>query len=283
MSKTELLRSFLNKKKLLVVPGIYDALTARIAQHCGARAIYMTGFGTSASYGYPDFGLLTMTEMLDNVRRISDAVNIPLIADADTGYGNPINVYRTVREYERAGATAIQFEDQTWPKRCGHMEGKQVISSEEMVSKIKAAVDARVSPETVLVVRTDAIKTHGFDEAICRGAMYAEAGADILFIEAPADEEQMRKIPKLFEKPCLMNMALGVPGIDQKTLEEMGYAVVIYPLVTMVGAIEGAMQMCTALLEEGRQPKTSGLTSSLEQLSRFLGLDKIEELERKVV
>ncbi|MGD0237212.1 MAG: isocitrate lyase/PEP mutase family protein [Syntrophorhabdales bacterium] len=283
MSKAEVLRSLLKKKNLLVVPGVYDGLTSRIAGHCGAQAIYMTGFGTAAAWGYPDFGLLTMTEMLENVRRISDAVDIPLIADADTGYGNVINVYRTVREYERAGAAAIQFEDQTWPKRCGHMEGKQVISSEEMVGKIKAAVDARVSAETILVVRTDAVKTHGFDEAILRGAMYAEAGADVLFIEAPANEEQMRKIPGLFEKPCVMNMAVGIQGVEPKDLAEMGYAIVIYPLVTLIGAIEGAMRMCTALIREGRQAESSGLTSSLEQLSQFLGLDKIKEMEGKYV
>lgn len=176
MERAGRLRGLLGTEKVLPVPGVYDALTAKVAQHSGFKAVYMTGYGTAASYGYPDFGILTMTEMLDNLRRLSDAIDIPIIVDADTGYGNQVNVYRTVREYERAGAAAIQLEDQTWPKRCGHMEGKQVIEAEEMVGKVKAAADARTNPDTVLVIRTDAIATLGFEEAVMRGLLYAEAG-----------------------------------------------------------------------------------------------------------
>jgi 2-methylisocitrate lyase-like PEP mutase family enzyme len=262
---------------------VYDALSSRIAQLCGFGAIYMTGYGTAASYGYPDLGLLTMSEMLENVRRIASAVDIPLIADADTGYGNPVNVYRTVREYEKAGAAAVQLEDQTWPKRCGFMEGKRVISSEEMVGKVKAAADARLSSETLLVIRTDALKTHGFEEAICRAEMYAEAGADILFVEAPTSEEQVRKIPKLLGKPCLLNMAFGKEPLSLKTVEEMGYAIVIYPTVALVGAVEGAFRMCTSLMEGAQQPQPADLELTFDQLNKICKLAKFQELERKFV
>ncbi|MEJ2718329.1 MAG: isocitrate lyase/PEP mutase family protein, partial [Deltaproteobacteria bacterium] len=198
MNKAGTLRTLLSRDRILPAPGVYNALTAKVAQYCQFECAYMTGYGTAASFGYPDIGLLTMTEMLDNLRRINDAIEIPLLVDADTGYGNEINVYRTVREYERAGAAAIQLEDQTWPKRCGHMEGKHVIEAEDMVRKIRAAVDARVNPDTVLIIRTDALATHGFEAAVSRGNLYVEAGADILFIEAPTSIEQMREIPRLF-------------------------------------------------------------------------------------
>jgi 2,3-dimethylmalate lyase len=275
------LTSLLNKKRALVVPGVFDALTSKIAQHCGFQAIYMSGYGTAASYGYPDFGLLTMTEMLENVRRITDAVDIPLIADADTGYGNPINVYRTVREYERAGAAAIQLEDQTWPKRCGHMEGKQVIEAEEMVGKVKAAVDARANPHTLLVIRTDAIATHGFEEAVLRGHLYVEAGADVLFIEAPANEEQLRQIPQLFSKPCLINMALPHPDLDVKALGEIGYRVALYPLVTLVGALDGCIRMCKSLLANGKMEDIGTWPFDLEGLNHFLGIENYRDIEER--
>ena len=274
------LRGFLERKRLLVVPGVYDALTAKIGQYCGFSALYMTGYGTAASHGYPDFGLLTMSEMLENVRRITDSVDIPLIADADTGYGNAVNVYRTVREYERAGAAAIQLEDQTWPKRCGHMEGKRVIPREEMIAKIKAAVDARIYSETVLVIRTDAIATDGFEDALRRGEMYGEAGADILFIEAP-NPEQMREIPSRMTIPCLYNMALPNDDIKIKDIEDMGYAMVIYPTMTLHAAIGGCLKMCNSLLEEGIYRGSKDMPFSFDQLNEFLGLDKYGELDRK--
>lgn len=274
------LRELIDRKKLLVVPGVYDALTAKIGQYCGFSALYMTGYGTAASHGYPDFGLLTMSEMLENVRRITDSVDIPLIADADTGYGNPVNVYRTVREYERAGTAAIQFEDQTWPKRCGHMEGKKVIPKEEMVSKIKAAVDARIYLETVLVIRTDAIATDGLEEALRRGEMYGEAGADVLFIEAP-NPEQMSEIPSRMTFPCLYNMALPNKDISIKDLEKMGYAIVIYPIMTLHAAIGGCFEVCNVLREEGIYRGSKDMPFTFDQLNEFLGLDKFGELDRK--
>jgi 2-methylisocitrate lyase-like PEP mutase family enzyme len=281
MSKGPALRKLLDRKGLLVAPGVYDALTAKVAQYTGFHALYMTGYGTSASLGYPDIGLLTMTEMEENVRRISNAVDIPVMADADTGYGNPLNVYRTVREYEKAGAAAIQLEDQAWPKRSGGMQGKKVIPAEEMVWKIKAAVDARVDPETILVIRTDAIAVEGFEKALERGTMYAESGADVLFIEAPATDEQVRQIPRHFSKPCLLNKAHSARDIGLKELEGMGYAIVIFPTVTLLGAIEGSFRMCKSLMEEGRQKPVKDLPFGPEDLNQLFGLARYRELEKK--
>ena len=279
MSNARVLRNLLEKRRLIVVPGVNDALTARIAHYCGASVIYMTGYGTSAIFGYPDFGLLTMSEMTENVRRISNAFDIPLIADADTGYGNPVNVYRTVKEYEKAGAAGIQLEDQTWPKRCGHMEGKTVIDAEEMVSKIKAAVDARVDSNTILVIRTDAIATHGLDEAIKRGHLYAEAGADVIFVEAP-DRRQMEKIPPNLSKPCLLNIPFPNQNISVKDVQEMGYRIALFPLVTLIGTIGGCLKMCKALFEEGRLDN-AGIPFSFKELHDFLGLGRFRDLEQK--
>lgn len=282
MIEATVLRQLLGRKKLLVAPGVYDALTARVAQYTGFELIYMTGNGTSASYGYPDIGLLTMTEMLENIRRITDSVNIPLIADADTGYGNSANVYRTVREYEKAGAAAIQLEDQMWPKRSTGMSGKKVITAEMMVEKIKAAVDARCNPDTVLVIRTDAIATDGFEEALKRGCLYADAGADVLFIEAPATEAEIRLIPQRFSLPCLLNKSHSGQDIGLKVLEEMGYAVVIFPSLSLLGAIEGSYRMCKLLMEEGVQQPVKDMPFGPGKLNQFLGLDKYRELEGKL-
>ena len=282
MQQAETLRRLLNRKGLLVVPGVYDGLTAKIAQSCGFEALYMTGGGTAASYGYPDIGLLTMNEMLENVRRISGSVELPLIADADTGYGSYLNVYRTVREYEKAGAAAIQIEDQAWPKRSGHMPGKQVIEAQEMVGKVKAAADARTQRDTVLIIRTDANATNGFDEAVHRGQLYAEAGADILFVESLSSGDQIRRIPRLFAKPCLINMAFLWQKQDLKEVEAMGYALAIYPVITLQGAIEGAYRMCKALLEQGRPLEQRDAPVDVDRLNALLGLDKYKELEKKI-
>lgn len=195
MNRAQQLKNHLQGKQFIMAPGAFDALTARIIEDSGFPAVYMTGYGVNAAlFGFPDRGLLTMNEMVQSASRISDAIDIPLIADAHTGYGNPLNVKRTVKEYEKAGIAAIHIEDQTWPKRCGHMEGKSVISSEEMSAKIKAAVDTREN--MLIIARTDAIATDGFDAALERAERYAEAGADILFVEAPTSIEQMQEIPR---------------------------------------------------------------------------------------
>jgi len=280
MQHAKNLKQLLIKNEFLIAPGVYDALTARIAKFCNFSAIYMSGYATAASYGYPDYGIVTMSEMLENIRRITEAVDIPLIADGDTGYGNAINVYRTFREYEKAGAASIQFEDQAWPKRCGHMEGKQVIEAGVMVDKIKAALDARNNPETLLIVRTDAIATHGFEEALYRGELYAQAGADIIFIEAP-NEKQIDKIPKLISSPCLLNMALPNQNLKNEDIKAMGYAVVIYPAITLLGMIGGCVQIMKQLEEKGNMVVPSEFNFDFAQLNNFLGLEKYKNLEQK--
>ena len=280
MNKGGKLRELLERKKMLAAPGVFDALTAKIAEDSGFSVLFMTGYGVAAVGGYPDFGLLTMTEMLDAVRRISDATDVPLVADADTGFGNAVNVYRTVKEYERAGAAAIQIEDQAWPKRCGFMESKQVIEAVEMVDKVKAAVDARADERTVLIVRTDAATTHGLDEALARAHMYAEAGADMLFVEA-VKPEQVPDIPSNFEKPCVLNMAFQIYHLDLSELERMGYAMVLYPGLLMIGLISGCVRNCRTLLETGSFQLPPDLPFTFEQLNRFLGMEKFRSLEKR--
>jgi len=281
--KTDRLRRQLNNGQLLVAPGVYDALTARIAEQQGFKALYMTGYGVSAVKGYPDLGLLTMTEMLQQVRYISDAVQTPLIADADTGYGNPVNMYRTVREYEKAGASGIQIEDQTWPKRCGHMEGKKVIETKDMVGKIKAAADARINSSTVLIVRTDAFQTHGYEEALKRSRAYEEAGADVIFIEMPSTEERIQKIPDHFTKPCLINISIFDQETSVDDIKSMGYRVAIYPGLMMLSAISGAFKAAKHLHIDGKQGDISDIGFSLEQYNQFLGLEQYRVIEIKYV
>jgi len=280
MQQAKKLKQLLIKNELLIAPGVYDALTARIAKFCNFSAIYMSGYATAASYGYPDYGIVTMSEMLENIRRIAEAVDIPLITDGDTGYGNAINAYRTFKEYEKAGAASIQFEDQAWPKRCGHMEGKQVIEASEMVDKIKAALDARINPDTLLIVRTDAIATHCFEEAIHRGELYAEAGADIIFIEAP-DKKQIDKIPSLISKPCVLNMALPNQNLKNDDIKEMGYQVVLFPAITLLGAIGGCMQIMKQLNETGKMVVPPEFNFDFDALNNLLGLAKYQDLEQK--
>lgn len=281
MSKAKKLREMLTGTELVMLPGVYDAITARVVEHCNFNAAYITGFGTAAAYGFPDYGLLTMTEMVDNIRQISGAVELPLIADADTGYGNAINVHRTVQEYEKAGAAGVQLEDQAWPKRCGHMEGKAVIPSAEMIDKVRAAVEARLNPDTVIVARTDAIAIEGFDQALERAHLYSKAGADVLFIEAPENMTQIKKIPRLFNLPCLINLAFGRDDLSCSDLELFGYKFALFPVVTMLGAVSGAMMMCEHLKKHGRQKKMELKLLDFEELNLFLGLEKYRRLGRK--
>jgi len=277
------LRQMIADKEFIQAPGAYDALTARIVETHGFNAVYMTGYGTAAShFSYPDIGLLTMTEMVENASRIAGAVQIPLIADADTGYGNSINVVRTIREYEKAGVAAIQLEDQSWPKRCGHMTGKKVIDASEMVEKIKAAVDTRRDEDFLIITRTDALATDGFDRAIERGHMFAEAGADILFIEAPVDREQVGKIPKLLtSKPLLLNLGPRTPNFSTDELKKMGYAIAIYPGICIAGAVTGCIEEVRRLKETGKQRNFEDWIQSFSEMNNFLGVQYYLDLEQK--
>lgn len=270
-SMSSTLAERLESSRLLVAPGCYDALGGRLIEAAGFEAAYMTGYGTAAAWGYPDRGLLDATEMQANAGRIADAISIPLIADADTGYGDALNVARTVRGYEAAGVAAIQLEDQDWPKRCGHMEGKRVVPVEEMQLRIRAAVDARRNASFLIVARTDAIAVEGFEPAIERAEAYAEAGADLLFVEAPVDRAQVAEIPRrLSGKRLLLNVAPKTPALEAGEIESLGYALAIYPGLCFMAAWEACRRELDALRRTGRQPSLAAWTEQFGEINAFL-------------
>jgi 2,3-dimethylmalate lyase len=279
------LRELIDHRPPVLAPGCYDALSARLVEEAGFPAVYMSGFGSSAGHlGRPDVGLMTMSEMVDNAHRIVNAVGIPVIADADTGYGNPINVIRTVQEFERAGVAAIHIEDQVAPKKCGHMDGKQVIPAEEMVAKVRAAADARRSPDFLLIARTDARAVEGIEAAIDRACLYREAGADVIFIEAPQSEEEIRSVAAAFtDVPLLFNYAEGgkTPAVKHALLAELGFAIVIFPISTVLAATQ-AMRHVLARIKLDGSP--IGVIDDLPRFGNFLdfiGLPEIRELEQE--
>jgi 2,3-dimethylmalate lyase len=284
MRKTTELRKAIAGKELVVAPGAHDALTARVIEKCGFPAVYMTGYGQSASHlGRPDIGLMSMSEMVSRARNIAAVVGIPVIADADTGFGNAINVIRTVREYEAANVAAIQLEDQVLPKRCGHMLGREVIPVKEMVGKIKAAVATRSDPDFLIIARTDARTIHGIDAALDRARAYEDAGADILFVESPESIEEMEKINTTLTKPTLANMVEGgrTPLLANTVLRDLGYSIVIYPTASIFVMAQAMMQLMMHLKENGT---TSGMADRMirfEQFNELVGLDEVlKELER---
>jgi 2-methylisocitrate lyase-like PEP mutase family enzyme len=274
-----------------VAPGAFDPLSARLVEEAGFPAVYMTGFGTSAALiGRPDVGLLTMTEMAGNAARIADCVDVPVIADADTGYGNPLNVIRTVGAYEAAGVAGIHIEDQVAPKKCGHMEGKLVIPPEEMVQKVRAAVEARTRPEFVIIARTDARAVEGLELALQRGRMYREAGADALFIEALTTEAEAAEAARAFPGvPLLFNWAEGgkTPPVSLDRIKELGYRIVIFPISTLLAAT-GAMRR---ILQEIAQAGTPAAAVQAMQAAHelptftefvdFIGLPQVREVEQR--
>ena len=284
MKKTTRLRQLIASAEILSAPGAYDAFSAKLVEQAGFQAVYMSGFAVAASaVGLPDIGLLTMTEMVSNARHMADAVSIPVIADADTGYGNHLNVMRTVEEYERAGIAAMQIEDQVSPKRCGHMEGHRLIPAEEMTAKIRAAVRARKDPEFVLIARTDAISAEGFDEAIRRGNLYRQAGADLLFIEAPTAVEQLARIPKLIDGPTLVNLAPKTPYLHVKEYEKMGYSLVIYPPLSITCVYTALKQKLAELKAEGMNKDGGHGGVPFDELVNFLGLAAYRKAEEEVL
>jgi carboxyvinyl-carboxyphosphonate phosphorylmutase len=284
MKKTMGLRELIQSPEILVAPGAYDAFSAKLIEAAGFDAVYMTGFGTAAGiFGLPDIGLLTMTEMVENARRIADSVGVPVIADADTGYGNHLNVIRTVEEYEKAGVAGIQIEDQVSPKRCGHMEGQKIIPIPEMAAKLRAAIEARRNEETMIIARTDAISATGFDEAIERGNIYRDAGADLLFIEAPRTKEQLERIPKLINGPVLVNIAPKTPFMHVKKYEAFGYAMAIYPAITLTAAYRSIKDKLKALKDHGITEDDGHGNVPFEELVESLGLSKYRNLEAGVL
>ncbi len=285
MRKTTELRNLIRKtdKDFLVAPGAHDALTARVVEMSEFPVVYMTGYGQSASHlGRPDIGLMSMTEMVARARNMAAVVDIPVIADADTGFGNAINVIRTVREYEAANVAAIQLEDQVVPKRCGHMLGREVVPLKEMVGKIKAAAAARTDPDFMIVARTDARTNYGIDEALDRAKAYEDAGADILFVESPESIEDMYKINEVLTKPTLANMVEGgrTPLLPNSKLHEIGYNIVIYPTASIFYMAQSMLQLMQHLKKEGSTVGMIDKMISFEDFNELVGLEKaIKELE----
>ncbi|HZU02793.1 MAG TPA: isocitrate lyase/PEP mutase family protein [Ktedonobacteraceae bacterium] len=285
MRPTTRLRELLAGPEPIVAPGAYDALSARLIAQAGFQAVYMTGFGTAASVlGQPDVGLLTMSEMVSRAAALGAVVgNVPLIADADTGYGNPINVGRTIREYERAGVAALHIEDQVWPKKCGHMEGKQVISMQEMVQKIHAAVEARQDPDFVIIARTDANAVNGFEDALQRGKAYREAGADVLFVEAPRSLNELSTIVQTFpDVPLLFNWAESgkTPLLSLTEIRTLGFKLIIFPVSLLFAATHSMLKLLEVLKQgETSTPFASHMVTFTE-FTNLIGLPEIQALER---
>ncbi|MGI6853524.1 isocitrate lyase/PEP mutase family protein [Mesorhizobium sp. 1B3] len=254
------LRQMISSKEFVLAPGAYDCLTAGAIERSGFNAVYMTGSGVSASHGYPDFGLLTMTEMVTVAGRIAAAVNVPVIADADSGFGNELNAARAVRAYQRAGVAAIHIEDQTFPKKCGHFENKSIVPVEDFVSKIRAACKAREAGDFMIIARTDARAVEGFEAAIERGKRAADAGADIVFVEAPQTVDEMAAIPERIGAPCLLNLVWRgkTPEVDFKDAQKMGYSMVILPSILLKSVMGMSMEILAAARFEGRHPVPPG-------------------------
>jgi len=276
------LRALLARDEMLIVPGAYDAITARAVERAGFDAVYMTGAGTAAALGYPDYGLATMTEMVENAGRIAAAVSIPVIADADTGYGNELNVARTVREYERRGVAAVHLEDQVFPKRCGHLDEKRVIAAEDFMSKIRAAAASRTDRDFLLIARTDARAVIGLDEAIARANAALEAGADVAFVEAPETLDEVRAVPSRVRGPCLLNYVLGgkTPALDLDEAERAGYRLAIVPGLLLITSLIACEDALAELRATRRHPKPARAMSLKDAFRRF-GAEEWDALRRR--
>ena len=281
MRKTALLRKLIEDEEILMIPVAHDALCARIAEQSGFKAVFTAGYANSAALlGKPDVSLLTLTEMVDVASRIADAVDIPVFADGDTGHGNVTNVIRTVNLFEKAGVAGLFIEDQVSPKRCGHLAGKQVVSPEEMLSKLRAALDARSDPDFVIMARTDALAVNGIDDAIHRAKLYREAGADLIFVEAPESVEQMRRIIREVKAPHMANMLPGgkTPMLTAKELQEIGYSVVAYATACTYTITKAVRDLFETLHQTGT---TTGLEDRMVKFDEFNRLVGLEEIRKK--
>jgi len=280
------LRKLIKGNRIIVAPGAFDALSARLIEQAGFPAVYVTGAGVASSrLGVPDIGLTTMNEVLETAKNIVSVTNIPVICDADTGYGNALNLMRTTQDFERIGVAAIQVEDQITPKRCGHTEGKQLVSMEEMVKKIEAFRYAKQTEDFVLIARTDAIAVNGFEDAIERARAYAQAGADVLFVEAPRTIEEMKRIPELLsDVPLLVNMVEGggkTPLLPVRELEAMGFRIAIYPASAWMAAIKAIQGVLRELKEHGSTDGFSEHMVSFQEMFEVVGLAQYRALEAK--
>jgi len=278
------LKHLLKRKKPLVIPGVFDAIGAKIAEKAGFDAMFQTGFGTSATlFGMPDYGFIGSTETVENARRICRVVNVPVIIDADTGYGNALSVWKLVRELESAGASGIFLEDQRWPKRCGHMKGKEVIRKEEYAEKLQAALDARKSKDFIIVSRTDAIATEGLDKAIERGLYYKKIGADVIFVEAPKSIAEMKKIGKTIKAPLVANMIEGggTPISSASALHKMGFKIILYPLSVLFANTFASIQILKELKKSGTTTRLNKNLVNFDEFNNIVELSKFRKLEKK--
>ena len=278
------LKNMLKSKKPLVIPGVYDALGAKIAQKVGFDAMFQTGYGTSATlFGMPDYGFIGAAETVDNARRICRAVTVPVIVDSDTGYGNALSVWKLVKELELAGASGIFLEDQKWPKRCGHMQGKEIISQEEYTEKLSAAIDARENKDFIIVARTDARATEGLDEAIERGKQNKKTGADAVFVEAPRSIDEMKKIGKEINSPLVANMIEGgaTPLSSAEILSKMGFNIILYPLSVLYANTFATMNILTELKNTGNTAKYKQKVVNFNQFNDLVELPKFRKMEEK--
>ena len=291
-SKGRQLKELINSPKILVTPGVYDGYSVRLTEHLGFKSGSITGAGTSESrLGWADRGVMGLDENVSNARRLADCSNLLLRADADTGYGNAMSVYFATRAFEKAGVAAVMFEDQVWPKRCGHMAGKSVIPANEMVQKVKAACDARIDPDFIIIARTDAAGPIGVDEAIHRLNLYAEAGADCLYADALLSKEDIAKVAKGVPKPLIVNMGLGMrtrkttPLMTPKELQDIGVAVVSYPRLLTTAALKGMMNAMKVFKEEVMDQEKlvarDDLQVSFEELNDLMGMKELDEMERR--
>lgn len=273
-----------DKNKIIVLPGVFDALSARIAEQVGFQAMFQTGYGSSAALlGMPDFGFLNAGETIDNARRIIRAVKVPVLVDADTGYGNPLNVWRLVEDLESLGAAGMFLEDQIWPKRCGHMVGKDVIPKDEYLPKLKAAVEARKSKDFIIVARTDARAPIGLDEAIERGKAYKKAGADVIFVEAPRSIEELKKVADEIDAPLVANMIEDgiTPTLPAQELLKLGYRIAVFPLSALYSATFAMREVLTELKKTGATKQTRKMMVTFKDFNRFVDLDRYMNLEKR--
>ncbi len=283
MKRTSLLRKYILEDAILVMPGAHDALTAKIVEQAGFKAVTIGGYASSASLlGQPDISFLSLTEMVDCVRRVTDAVGIPVFTDGNTGHGGVLNVRRTVKEIERAGAAGMFIEDQVFPKRCGHMLDKQVIETEEMIAKVKATVDVRIDDDFVIMARTDALAVNGLEDAVERANLCREAGADMIFVEAPATVEQMRVINAQVDAPTLANNIEGgkSPLLSAAELEEIGYNTVVFPVAATYAVAKAVADLMAEIAATGTTAGFSSRMVSFDEFNRLIGLDRLRSLER---
>jgi 2,3-dimethylmalate lyase len=284
VTRRQRLRALVAERRGLLVPGAYDALSARLVEQAGFPAVYMTGFGVSAArLGLPDLGFAGLAEMVDQARNLASAVSIPVIADADTGYGNALQVRRTVQQYELAGVAALHLEDQVAPKRCGHLSGKQVVPAEEFVGRIRAAVEARTDPDLLIIARTDAIAVTGFDDAVRRAEAAAGVGADVLFVEAPTTEEEIAALPRRLDWPLLFNYAPSgrTPLPPFARLRELGYAVVIVPVDLLFTATRGMQRALVELRDRDATLRDPAHLVSFQEFCDLIGLPEQLTLGRR--